>query len=116
MLIEDLALPDWREDQLDIVVAGYYPDLKLFVAGVAVVPSTGEHRAWVDRYNGVTGAFETEFYYFSSPNTIYDIAIASDYKWPAVGASPYSVAALYSLYTPSQDELYFISSSGRANG
>jgi hypothetical protein len=111
MLIEDLALPDWREDQLDIVVAGYYPDLKLFVAGVAVVPSTGEHRAWVDRYNGVTGAFETEFYYFSSPNTIYDIAIASDYKWPAVGASPYSVAALYSMYTPSQDELYFISSS-----
>ena len=94
---------------MDIVAAGTTPsDLKLFVAGVRYNIGTN-YVAWVDRYNPTTGAIEDEILNEPYPNFIMDIKIASDYRYPAQGASPYSLGILYSKRS-SYDTIVFCSS------
>ena len=96
-----------------IVAAGNtLADLKVFVAGVLYSGTTHEYTVWCDRINGQTGVDEDEF--FSETNythTIYDVAIASDYQYPATGISTYSIGIVYSKSGNHLDSVIMLTSS-----
>lgn len=109
--IFDSYMPtETRYPAFDILVAGTDTSaLKLYLIGVNQNVSTASHTIFLDVYNATNG------YYIGSPynkstgtNRVYDIAIASDYTLPAVGASPYSVAFLYSRYSSSNDSVNYV--------
>jgi hypothetical protein len=96
---------------VDLVVCGSSTaDLRLFQAGIAYFPSTGLYVVYVDKYDATTGNFLGEIFYESSSYKIYDVKIVSDYKFPSVGAGPYSLGLLFSRYGAAADTLVFISS------
>ena len=95
----------------DIVAAGNtLADLKVFVAGVYMYTPT-DYRIWCDRLDPQTGADESEILLEFSNSTIYDVAIASDYSYPANGISPYSLGIVYSKFGSPQDSVIFLTSS-----
>ena len=102
---------------IDIVVAGTDTNnLVLYISGVNVNTTSNVHIIWFDKYNATTGAFAGNWASgktYPTGTRVNDLAIASDYKFPAFGASPYSVAALYSVYSPSVDSIIYVLS---ANG
>ncbi len=87
--------------------------LKYFVAGIA--EGSSGYTVWCDRYNGQTDAFESEFFNEQSSNTIYDVAIASDYRYPAQGANPFSLGIFYSKYGSPYDSALIITSIDGGN-
>jgi hypothetical protein len=61
---------------------------------------------YVDHYNARTGVFiGSPFHLLKGTNSIHDVEIASDYKFPGVGTTPYSVALLYSCYGAVSDSI-----------
>lgn len=96
----------------DIVVAGTDTNsLVLYVVGVNYNTGSGNYILFVDRYNGTTGAFTgSNFNQSNGTRPVYDVALACDDRFPAVGASPYSVGLLYSTYSPSYDSINFLGS------
>lgn len=99
---------------LDLVVTGN--DEATLVLNVAMVKSTGPLSTLsVERYDAASGASLGTAFSLVSTTRIKDVAIASDYRLPAVDASPYSVAIAFSRFTPSQDEIdYAVSTDGGA--
>jgi hypothetical protein len=95
-----------------IVAAGSdLAHLKYFVAGIVETPSTSTYTVWCDRWNGQTDTFENEFFNEQSSNSIYDLAIASDYRYPASGISPYSLGIVFSKYGSPQDSVILVTST-----
>ena len=93
----------------DIVAAGNtLADLKIFVAGI--LASTSGYNVWCDRIDPQTGIDESEILVEGSVNTIYDVAISSDYRYPAIGSSPYSIGIVYSKYGPVSDSVVVLTS------
>lgn len=99
-----------RYPAFDILVAGTDTSaLKLYLIGVNKNVSTASHTIFLDVYNATNGNYIGSPYNRSTgTNRVYDIAIASDYTLPAVGASPYSVAFLYSRYSSSNDSVNYV--------
>jgi hypothetical protein len=97
----------------EIVVAGTDTNsLTLFVAGLRM-NSASAYVLFIDEYNATTGAITVGGAYSDSrPNKIYDVAMATDYRHPAYGAIPYSVAALYSVNYPTDSLLMVVSPNG----
>lgn len=103
----------------DIVVAGTDTNnLILYLAGVNVNTSTGVNYLFFDKYNARTNAFMGSWANARNygTNRVNDIAVASDYKFPAFGATPYSIGMLYSLYTPTIDSVIFVLSGNGGTG
>jgi len=99
----------------DIVAAGNnLTDLKLFVAGIYEVVSD-DQRVWVDTYDAQTGAFINQFLFETNNNTLYDVAIASDYRYPAVGSSPYSIGIVYAKFGSPLDSVVMLTSMDGGN-
>lgn len=98
---------DIRYEAVDLVVAGTSEaSLTLYVSGVNHNLVSGTYVLYVDRYDAVTGNFIGSNYNLNKgTNRVYDVEMASDYMSPAVGASPYSVALLYSCYSSSFDSI-----------
>lgn len=96
----------------DIVVAGTDTNsLVLYNVGVNHNTSSGNYVLFVDRYDGRTGAFNGSNYNLQNgTRPIYDVALASDYRFPGVNASPYSVGLLYSTYSSTYDSIVFLGS------
>lgn len=96
----------------DIVVAGTDTNnLTLFNCGLNHNTGSGNYVLFVDRYNATTNSFIGSNYNLQNgTRPVYDIALASDYRSPAVGASPYSVGLLYSTYSSSYDSIVFLGS------
>ncbi len=92
----------------EIVVAGTDTnDLVLYVAGLRR-NSTSEYILFLDMYNGRTGDIIGGSAFFSSrTGKIYDVALATDYRFPSGLSSPYSVALTYSTYNPVADSLFY---------
>jgi hypothetical protein len=71
--------------------------LKLFVAWtitdttIYTYPGFGE----IDRFNGVTGEWETMLTHFDN---CWDISLATDGLYPATNSNPFSVGVLYSVF------------------
>lgn len=97
---------------MDMVVAGTDTNsLVLYLVGVNRTIASGTYTMFVDRYDGNNGVFlGNNFTRSQGTRKIYDVAIASDYMSPAVGTSPYSVAFVYSVYSPSFDSIVYVAS------
>lgn len=111
--MDSYTVPDIRYTAHDIVVAGTDTNnLVLYLAGVNHNITANTYVMFVDRYNATTGGFNGSNYNLGSgTRPIYDVALASDYRFPAVGASPYSVGLLYSTYSSSYDSIVFLCST-----
>jgi hypothetical protein len=93
---------------LDIEVTGTsVPTLVVYLARVYSDASLSYLR--VSEYQGSTGTFITNLVAetISVPDHYNDVSIATDYKWPAAGSSPFSVAIAYTLTTSSIDYIGF---------
>jgi len=95
-----------------IVVAGNnLANLKLFVAGVYEDQSS-DYNVWCDRIDPQTGIDEDEFFVEGNgSHTIYDVAIASDYRYPSTGSSPYSIGIIYAKWGNPYDSAIILTSS-----
>jgi hypothetical protein len=98
-----------RYPAFDMVVAGTdTTNLTVYLAGVNYNVASGVYTLFVDRYNGTTGQFAgSNFNLSSGSRRVYDVALASDYLYPAVNTTPYSVGMLYSVYSASMDSVVF---------
>lgn len=96
----------------DIVVSGTTDStLVVTLAGVNYNVSDGTYVIFVDRYDGNTGTFLGSTYNLNKGLLkVYDVELASDSDFPAVGSSPYSVSLLYSSYTPTLDSIVCVTS------
>lgn len=95
----------------EIEVAGTDTNnLNLFVAGAWYDSTSGDADVWVDKYNGRNGQFISEVYSEGLQYPVRDLDIATDYRYPAYNASPYSVGLLYSHFG-SADSIIFVSSA-----
>lgn len=81
----------------DIVVAGTdTTNLTLYLIGVNYNITTYNSTLFLDRYDATHGNWiGNNFSQANGTSKILDVAIASDYKFPATGASPYSVGFIY---------------------
>lgn len=97
---------------VDLIVTGTDTNnLKLFVAGIIYFTSTVSYNLFIDEFNATSGAFIANRYYLTKgANRIYDLAIASDYKQPAISTTPYGLGLVYSCYTSSMDSVIYIGS------
>lgn len=94
----------------EIEVAGTdTTNLALFITSAWYDSSSGTSDVWVDKYYARNGSFISEVYNESFYYPVRDIDIASDYRYPAQFASPYSVGLLYSHYGTT-DSIIFVSS------
>lgn len=102
----------YRYTAMDVVVAGTdTTSLTIYLAGVNNNLTSGAYVLFVDRYNATTGAFIGSNYNLQAgTRKIYDVALATDYLFPAMGCSPYGLGLVYSTYTSIQDSINFIGS------
>ena len=97
---------------MDIVAAGNTPsDFKLFLAGVRSNIGSN-YVAWVDRLDPNTGNFVNEILNEPWSGKIMDIKIASDYFYPAAGASPNSRGVLFSKRSGYDTIVFYSSGDG----
>jgi hypothetical protein len=111
-IMDSYTITNGRYTAFDVVVTGTdTASLKLFLAGVKF-DNASNYNIYIDRYDAYSGTFDGSNYNVSTgTRKIYDVAIASDYQSPAVGASPYSVAIAYSVYSSNQDSINYVVST-----
>jgi hypothetical protein len=96
---------------VDILVTGNsIPTLKIILALVVTNDPTLIGYGIVNRYNEQSGAYESQL---CSNSFCYDIALASDFLYPAINSNPHSIGVLYSQYAfnGGGDSIIFRSSS-----
>ncbi len=93
--------------QIRIAVAGTDTNnLYLFVLGVLYNSSLNSSEVFIDKYNARTGLFLGANYREGFNSAVRTLDIASDYKFPGSGASPFSVA--FNIVRASgRDSLFF---------
>lgn len=97
---------------IDIEVAGTDTNnLTLFLVGVYNDVVNGSYTLYVDKYNATTGSFISPAYNSNfGTRQIYSVAIASDWQFPAINSTPYSVGIAYSCYSSTLDSINYIRS------
>ncbi len=115
--IDSYSLVNIEYPAFDIVVAGSDTNnLTLYLVGVNHNTVSSNYVIFVDRYNCLTGTFiSSNLNMDKGSRTIYDVAIATDYRFPAAGASPYSIAVAYTVYSSANDSLNSIVSIDGGN-
>lgn len=115
--MDSYSATNYRYTAHDIVVAGTdTSNLTLYLIGVNHNLSNGNNTLYLDRYDATHGNFiGSKFNQANGPNKIYDVAIASDYNFPAFGASPYSVGFIYSSNAFKDSICSVVSVDGGAN-
>jgi hypothetical protein len=115
--IDYFSSSDVRYDMVDLVVAGTDTNnLRLFIASTNHNLTTGTYVPFIDVYDATTFAYIGENWgVYSSTQEVYDIAIATDYTQPGVGASPYSVALVYSHWNSPVDSVVYVVSVDGGN-
>lgn len=110
--LDSYTVPGVRYPAHDIVVCGTDTNsLTLYLVGVNNNVSPINFVLFIDRYNATTGGFiGSNFNQSNSTRPVYDVAIASDYRYPAVNAAPYSVGIVYSTFSPIYDSVCFLGS------
>jgi hypothetical protein len=97
---------------IDIVTTGNsLSNLKLFLSFIATNTFVDDGTAYINRYDGVTGNYEARIFF---ENSVYDIALTSDFADPAQNSNPNSLGILYSSRSygsPEYDSIVFLSSS-----
>jgi hypothetical protein len=92
--VDEYSVNGVRYPAFDLIVTGSsVANLQLFVFGVRQNTGSNNYSLYVDKYNADTGAFvNSPMNYSNGMVPILDVAIASDYRVPAFGASPYGVS------------------------
>lgn len=86
-------------EDLSVYISGFYSPLKyVFVLKV-----------------GANNLAASERLVYNVTNNVKDVKIASDYKFPAVGANPYSVSICFSISTGSYDSIICMTSVDGGN-
>jgi hypothetical protein len=115
LLINQPISMDWYTVALDLIVCGTSTaDLSVYIPRIYQNDVTGTSILRVSRYDANTGAFISTLRDNSVPTSdqrFLDVAIASDYKQPAIGASPYSIVVLYSKRASAKDSIILLTSS-----
>ena len=96
---------------MDILVSGdSVSNLKIIFSTVIVIRDepTLIGDGDVSIFNEASGIYE---YTLLHVNSCYDLALASDYLYPAVNSNPHSIGILYSIYRIYGDSILFSSSS-----
>jgi len=108
-VLQELQMVNILFPAFDLVVAGTdTSDLKVFLGTVSNNTLIPNYTLDIKVYNGHTGnLLANPVSIDKGTRRIYDVALASDYAYPAVSASPYSVAFLYSFYSSSMDSLVY---------
>ncbi len=97
-------------DDIEIVVAGTDTNsLQLFVSGIRRNISLN-YVIYIDKYNARTGSFLGSIYNLSNTGRVYDLAMATDYMYPASGTTGYSVGLLYSKFSSAVDSIVYVAS------
>lgn len=112
--LDSYLVTNVKYDVFDIVVVGTDTNnLTLFMTGVNNNVTGGTYTLFFDKYNATTGVFTGNWGTGINYGTrkVYDAAIASDYKFPAFGASPYSIGVVYSVYGSPRDSVIFVCST-----
>jgi len=105
-----ISYPALIMDAADIVSCGSdWFTRNVFIALVSHDPSSGSYYLRIDLFNA-GGNFSETVHGESSDWPIYDVALASDWLYPALGASPYSLGVLLAKNQTSHDSLVFFSS------
>jgi hypothetical protein len=118
LLRQQMLNTDWYVRAIDIVVTGLTQgDLLIFVSRILNNDVSGFSELLVSRLNGNTGTTITTLrdQVINSPDQFMDVAIASDYLFPAVGATPFSIGVAVSRFNSSADSLKFLTSSDGGN-
>ena len=111
-IINNPLSADWYTVALDIMVCGTSTaDLKLYVARIYENDVSGNSILRLSKYDANTGAFISQLRddNLATPEKFLDVAIASDYYFPAWSAGQYSIGMAYSKTTSSTDYIGFIS-------
>lgn len=110
--LDSYLVPNAQYTAFDIVVSGTDTNtMKLTLVGVRKDLLTSEYILFIDNYNATNGNFIGSPYNISTgTRIIYDVAIATDYRFPAVGASPYSIGIAYSVGSSTYDSINSITS------
>ncbi|MCX6243938.1 MAG: hypothetical protein NTU98_04470 [Bacteroidetes bacterium] len=118
LLIDNPIATNWYTRALDLVVCGTtVSDLVVYVPRIYQNDVSETSMLRVTKHNGNTGSQVSTPYDCSvsttTPTTqkFLDVAIASDYRNPAYGASPYSIGVLYSKAQSSMDTIAIVTSS-----
>jgi hypothetical protein len=117
-MIDQILSPNIGYTKFDIVVAGTDTNnLKLFVAAVNYSFIANDNVFLVFNYNATTTAPIANVYVGPDhgANTINDVAITSDYRFPSFGSNPYSVAAAYTVFGAAADTIKFVASDDGGN-
>jgi Secretion system C-terminal sorting domain len=96
---------------MDILVSGdSVSNLKIIFSSVIIAQNDPSliGDGDVSIFNEASGIYE---YTLLHVNSCYDLAIASDYLYPAVNSNPHSIGILYSIYRIYGDSILFSSSS-----
>jgi hypothetical protein len=95
---------------IDLVTTGNdLPNLKLFFGATWYDPASSTGHGFVSRFNGVTGIWEGDLW--QEDLDIHNLAIASDYPYPAANSNPSSLAVIYSVSKWGKDSIICLTSS-----
>jgi hypothetical protein len=110
-IISQSITAGWATTALDIIVCGTSTsDLKLFVARVYTTDAATFYEVKLSSYDANTGGpLATIYDNFSSTQKFMDVAIASDYLFPAYASTQYTIGLAYTATTPDADSVKFIS-------
>lgn len=111
-VLDAYSVPGIRYEDVDIEVTGTDTnDLRLFVVGLRHDIVAGTYNAFIDRYNALSGVFNNQaFNYNAGTAKIYDLDLASDYKFPAANTIPYGIGLILTRFTPVADSVLFFCS------
>jgi hypothetical protein len=105
------ALDEYDYSNFDIVVAGTDTNnLSLFIASSFAKRSVNMDGFFVNKHEANNPTEYTNSNYTITSGLITDIAMASDYLYPAEGASPFSIGLIYAMKGAPTDSINYIAS------
>ena len=113
-MLDNFTQPNIQYNVFDIVIAGTDTNnLVLYLAAVGTNTFSNTNTMNFVKYDGRTGAYLGTFgnYIAYGSRKVYDVAIASDYKFPSSVSTPYSIGVLYSVYGSTRDSVIFVAST-----
>ena len=114
VLREQPLAPDWYNPDFDMVVCGINEsELAVYVARVSQNDYLDASELLISKLDGNTGNTLTTLWdsYVTGDEKFNGVAIASDYRLPALNSIPYSVGVLYSKKILDHDSVNFLLST-----
>jgi hypothetical protein len=106
-----VASANAKYDDVEIAVAGTDTNnLQFYLSGIRNNVASNNYVIYIDKYNARTGNFSGSIYNLSGATRVYDLAMATDYMYPASGTTGYSLGLLYSRFGSVNDSIIYLAS------